>query len=313
MDEALSTAPPIAPKPAPMPTPARPSSFYRGGIWKFALTASRVMPFTAAKLLANIAVHSYRIAQPKRREIVYRNLLPVFNNDHVATTHATTRLYTRFAAKLVDLFRFEAGVSMYPRFNLLHNWEAFAQPFARGHGVLMITPHLGNWEIGAELMIRKNVKFYAVTQPEPGGDFTEIRAQARARRGIETIVVGQDAFSVLEIIRRLQEGAAIAMLIDRPVGASGVEIKLFGRPYHASIAAAELARASGCALIGGCIVEENGGYAARFMLEFEYDRRALGNREGRRELTQRIMSAFEPTIQTYADQWYQFVPVWPKT
>jgi lauroyl/myristoyl acyltransferase len=310
MDEALSTAPPVAA--APAQKPARPSSLYRGGVWKFALTASRLMPFAVARILAKTALHTYRVAQPKRREIVIQNLLPIFKNNRDAAEKTTARLYSRFATKLVDLFKFEAGVSMYPRFNLLHNWEAFAKPFARGNGVLMVTPHLGNWEIGAELMIRKNVKFYAVTQPEPGTDFTEMRAKARARRGIETIVVGQDAFSVLEIIRRLQEGAAIAMLIDRPVGASGVEIELFGRPYHASIAAAELARASGCALVGGCIVEENGGYAARFMPEFEYDRRALGKREGRRELTQRIMSAFEPSIRDYADQWYQFVPVWPK-
>jgi lauroyl/myristoyl acyltransferase len=310
MDEAISTAPPLAPKPALKP--AGPSSFYRGGVWKFALAASRTMPTPAANLLAITAVHAYRFAQPKRRRIIFENLLPVFKDDPRGTGQATTRLYSRFATKLVDLFRFEAGVSMYDRFTLLHNWEAFAKPFARGNGVLMVTPHLGNWEIGSELMVRKGVKFFAVTQPEPGSDFTAIRARARAQRGIETIVVGQDAFSVLEIIKRLQEGAAVAMLIDRPFGASGVEVDLFGRKYCASIAAAELARASGCAIVGGCIVEENGGYAARFMPEFEYDRRALGNREGRRELTQRLMSAFEPMIRVYADQWYQFVPVWPK-
>jgi len=39
---------------------------------------------------------------------------------------------------------------------------------------------------------------------------------------------------------------------------------------------------------------------------------ALGNREGRGAFTQRIMSAFEPWIRQYADQWYHFVPVWPK-
>jgi hypothetical protein len=66
-------------------------------------------------------------------------------------------------------------------------------------------------------------------------------------------------------------------------------------------------------VVGGIIVEENGGYAARFMPEFEYDRRAMGNRESRREFTQRIMSAFEPDIRRYADQWYQFIPVWPKS
>jgi lauroyl/myristoyl acyltransferase len=91
-----------------------------------------------------------------------------------------------------------------------------------------------------------------------------------------------------------------------------VETKLFGQRFLGSLAAAELARASGCAVIGGCIVEENGAYAARFLPEFKYDRRALGSREARAQLTQEIITAFEPIIRTYVDQWYHFVPIWPK-
>jgi len=45
--------------------------------------------------------------------------------------------------------------------------------------------------------------------------------------------------------------------------------------------------------------------------EFVYDRRALGNHEARRELTQQILRAFEPLIREHLDQWYQFVPIWP--
>jgi hypothetical protein len=47
--------------------------------------------------------------------------------------------------------------------------------------------------------------------------------------------------------------------------------------------------------------------------EFTYDRKALGNREARRELTQQILRAFEPQIREDMDQWYQFVPSWPNT
>jgi lauroyl/myristoyl acyltransferase len=139
-----------------------------------------------------------------------------------------------------------------------------------------------------------------------------MRRTARARWGVETIVVGQDAFAFIEIIRRLQEGAAVAMLIDRPAPQSATTVKLFGRGFQASLAPAELARASGCAVIGGCIVEEKGAYAARFLPEFTYDRRALGNREGRAQFTQQIIEAFAPSIRRYADQWYNFVPIWPK-
>jgi lauroyl/myristoyl acyltransferase len=311
MDEAIPSA---APLPASEPAkPAGPSSLYRGNVWKLALAGARVLPLSLTIQTARILVHTYRLAQPRRSQIIFENLLPVFSGDETAAHAATIRLYTRFATKLADLLRFEAGLAIDSRFTELSYWENFERAHAKGAGVLMVTPHLGNWEIGSSLMIRKKIPFYAVTQPEPGGDFTKIRVAARARWGVETIVVGQDAFSFIEIIRRLQEGAAVAMLIDRPFGPSGVNIELFGKPYTASIATAELARASGCAVVGGTIVEDNGGYAARFMPELQYDRRALGSREGRRQFTQRIMSAFEPAIKQYADQWYQFVPVWPQT
>jgi len=38
----------------------------------------------------------------------------------------------------------------------------------------------------------------------------------------------------------------------------------------------------------------------------------LGDREVRRELTRQILRAFEPQIRQDIDQWYQFVPIWPK-
>ena len=96
------------------------------------------------------------------------------------------------------------------------------------------------------------------------------------------------------------------------VAQSAATVKLFGRDFQASLAPAELARASGCAVLGGVIVEERGQYIARFLPEFEYNRRALGNREGRTQFTQQIIDAFAPSIRQYADQWYNFVPIWPK-
>jgi lauroyl/myristoyl acyltransferase len=303
MAEALST-----PRPLAEAELAQPSALYRGGLWKLALASARTFPRPLSRAIARIATHTYRITSPRSR-IIYENLLPVFNGDELSADGATRRLFSKFATKMVDLLRFEAGVDA--PFRELGGWEIFRRAYDRGHGVLFVTPHLGNWEIGAPLITNEGIKFYAVTQAEPGSNFTEMRREARARWGVETIVVGQDAFAFIEIIRRLQEGAAVAILIDRPAAQSATTVKLFGRDFQASLAPAELARASGCAIVGGCIVEERGAYRARFLPEFEYDRRALGNREGRAQFTQKIMDAFAPLIVDYADQWYNFVPIWP--
>jgi lauroyl/myristoyl acyltransferase len=87
-------------------------------------------------------------------------------------------------------------------------------------------------------------------------------------------------------------------------------VELFGRNISASVAAAELARASGCAIVPTYIVREAGGYRAQILPEITYDRAAIGRREERVKLTGEILRAFAPVIRQYAAQWYHFVPIW---
>jgi len=163
------------------------------------------------------------------------------------------------------------------------------------------------------LLTRRGIPLHVITLAEPGRGLTEMRQASRARRGIETLVIGQDAFAFVEVIKRLQNGATVALLVDRPPDATSIKVQLFGKPFPASIAAAELARASGCVLLPVYLPRTNGAYAAHVLPAIDYDRPSLRERSARQELTQRIITAFEPVIRQHLDQWYHFVPIWPST
>jgi len=140
-----------------------------------------------------------------------------------------------------------------------------------------------------------------------------LRNAARARYGVDTLIIGEGDFAFVEVIKRLQAGADLALSLDRPPERGvGVPVTFFGRSFEASLAAAELARASGCALIGVTIVRRPEGFAVKVLPEFTYDRKALGSREARIALTQQILRAFEPEIRNNIEQWYQFTPIWPR-
>lgn len=219
-------------------------------------------------------------------------------------------LFRQFAVKLAELWRFESGVAMNRWLTAGTDWSILENACARKRGVLLLTPHLGNWELGGALLGQRGIKIVVLTQAEPGEGLTELRQASRARWGIETFVIGSNGFDFVEIIKRLQAGENVALLIDRPPAAKAVAVNLFGQPFRASVAAAELARASGCAVLGVVVARETGGYAARILPEFTYDRAALGSRESRQKFTQQILSAFEPEIRRYPEQWFHFVPVW---
>lgn len=291
--------------------PAVPSAFYRAWLWRLGMGAVRVLPAFLLRWICLVVAEVYYRLQSARRAVVIQNLLPVVEDDGAKAGRAAHALFRQFAVKMVELWRLEAGVRVASWFSAGIDWNILEQATRRGKGVLLVTPHLGNWELGGALLAEQGVPLLVLTQAEPGQGLTEMRQAARSRRGIETLVVGSDGFKFVEIIKRLQNGAAVALLLDRPPAAKSVTVELFGRPFRASVAAAELARASGCAILGVTVVREAKGYSAQILPEFHYDRQALGSRDARCRLTQQIVSAFEPGIRKHPDQWFHFVPIWP--
>ncbi len=289
---------------------SKPSMLYRAGFWRFGLRAVRLIPAGVLATIFRGLAWSYWFCAKARRRVVIENLTPVLQSRSSAK-RATRKLFQQFAVKLVDLWRFESGENVAGLFHKLTGWEHFTKAHQRGNGVLLLTAHLGNWEFGAPLLVSRGIQLYVITLAEPGENFTELRQASRSRQGIETLVIGNDPFAFVEIIKKLQTGATIALLMDRPPAASAVSVKLFGKPFAASAAAAELARASGCALVPVILPRIGSGYAADVLPEVQYDRIALGKRDARIQLTQQIMRAFEPLIREYITQWYHFVPIWP--
>jgi lauroyl/myristoyl acyltransferase/preprotein translocase subunit SecF len=289
-----------------------PSSLYRSELWRMGLWIVRLIPRCVCLFFGFYAIELYWRFCPGRREIVIQNLMPALNNDRAAATKKAKRLFHQFAIKVVDLWRYEAGLPIENTFGNATGWKDFTEAQAQKRGVLLLTPHLGNWEFGGPWLTQRGVTLYVVTLAEPGEKFTQLRQASRARWNIETLVIGNDPFAFLEIIRRLEAGDTVALLIDRPIHSGMVTVELFGHPFSASVAAAELARASGCVLLPVYLPREGDSYAAHVLPAISYDRASLRDPAARKQLTQQIVHAFEPAILKHLDQWYHFIPIWPK-
>jgi lauroyl/myristoyl acyltransferase len=289
--------------------PQRPSLLYGATCWKAGTLLAKTLPPGVLKWTAASISSVYGRVFARRREVVIQNLIPLVSSRDAAK-RAAGRLFRNFGEKLIDLWRFEARVEDGCRFSELTGWQHFLEAQKLGRGVLIVTPHLGNWEFGAPLLTRHGFKLIVITLVEPGHGLTEIRQNARARWGIETIVIGRDPFAFVEVIRKLEAGATVALLIDRPPASSAVEVELCGRPFRASVAAAELARATHCEILPVCLPSHSDSYAGHILPRIDYDRSTLRDPRARQQLTQRILSALEPSIREHSDQWYHFVPVW---
>jgi lauroyl/myristoyl acyltransferase len=289
-----------------------PSSLYRAEFWRMGLGFVRFVPRRVCIFFSRIVANIYWAIASRRREVVIRNLLPALKNDRAVASKKAKELIQGFAVKVVDLWRYEAGLPIENTFGHATGWDIFENAWARKRGVLLLTPHLGNWEFGGPWLTQKGITLQVITMAEPGKNFTELRQASRKRWNIETLVIGTDPFAFVDIIRRLEAGAVIALLIDRPLASTTVDVNLFGQSFAASSAAAELARVSGCALLPVYLPRSGNTYQAHVLPEISYDRATLRDSAARQKLTQEIVTVFEPVIQQHIEQWYQFIPIWQK-
>ncbi|HYX25838.1 MAG TPA: hypothetical protein VFC23_16920, partial [Thermoanaerobaculia bacterium] len=124
---------------------------------------------------------------------------------------------------------------------------------ASGRGFVLVTAHLGSWEVGSMLPAsRERRRIHVVREAE---------TDPRAQRFIEDLIrrcagdlyvthFAEDPQLGMVMLDALRQGEVVALQGDRPrAGGRTAQVRLFGRPYALPIGPAALARAAGAALV----------------------------------------------------------------
>ena len=141
-----------------------PSQFYGVFVWRLGLLAGRFIPPFILRLFARLLAAIYWRLAVRRREIVIQNLLPVLNGDRPAATKVARELITEFMFKITDLWRYESRATFDRWQGDWTGWEHFTAAHARGKGVLLVTPHLGNWEFGGAFLVEHGYQLLVLTR-----------------------------------------------------------------------------------------------------------------------------------------------------
>ena len=184
---------------------------------------------------------------------------------------------------------------------------------ARGRGVVLITPHLGHWELGGALLAQAGYRVHVVTGVVAAEAVRNLKVDFRARLGIKQLTVEPGSpRAMLGILDALRAGEIVAMLPDRDSGAEHVTVEFCGDRARMPIGPAFLAVRTGATLLPAYVVRgPDGRYDAAIEPPIEVPEAAPHERaEAVRAVTQRVATCLEGIIERHPDQWYQFFPAW---
>ncbi len=167
----------------------------------------------------------YRLT-PGRRRIVHENLRIAFGE--AADDAARRRLARRSCGALGRVFA-EAAIAdrLLRRRGVIRyegDWEAFDADVAAGRGGLIVTGHVGNWELGAWSVRARGVALDVMARRLDNPVLENLMTR---RRGGAGQVVGK-AGGLRDLVRRIRGGRWIAMLADQNAGRHGIFVPFFG-------------------------------------------------------------------------------------
>jgi KDO2-lipid IV(A) lauroyltransferase len=125
--------------------------------------------------------------------------------------------------------------------------ELLTAPMKNGTGVVVSLPHAGNWDHAGSYFCGMGFPLVTVAERlKPEALFNKF-LEYRQNIGME--VLSLDSRSIVTLMQRAREGRLIALVSDRDLSKSGVDVSFFGHPARMPAGPALLAIRTGIPLI----------------------------------------------------------------
>lgn len=110
----------------------------------------------------------------------------------------------------------------------VHGFDLVESAIARGNGAILITGHLGNWELAGAYVAARGVPMDVIVRTQANPLFDAYLNETRASLGMTVV---RDHEAVRRTPRSLREGRAVAFVADQGVmGLASTFVPFFGRP-----------------------------------------------------------------------------------
>jgi len=219
------------------------------------------------------------------------------------------RTFRSFAWCIVERSeQFVAGRDFEFSFEGLDAWNEVT---ADGSGFVLVTAHVGGWELGSTLPPGAHAAtIHVVREQEAGPEaqaYTERLLEGLGGSRYRTHFAADDMSLGVTLLGALREGDVVALQADRPrSGGQSSVVELFGAPFDVPTGPAALARLAGVPIVPVFTVRE-GRRRYRVLVESPI-RVATGpdRAADQQEALERVGRALEAVIARVPEQWFCF-------
>ena len=271
--------------------------------------ALRFLPHGALLLLGALLGRLYYMIIKKQRERAVRQMM-----QGLSISEKEARKIVR--ASFVNLAQNMLEILYMPKLNRenLHEYieiehlERLKDALAEGHGVVVLTGHIGTWEWLSAAFSLSGLPVTAIAKTQPNAEYSRVLDDLRATIGAE--IFSRGTSELLAAARALRKGKLLGFLADQDGGPGGAFIEFLGKTAATPLGPAVFSRKFRAPVIPAFILRRpDGKHTVRVYERMEYV--DTGDTEkDLYDLTVRMTRLMEEVIRENPTQWLWFQKRW---
>jgi len=217
-------------------------------------------------------------------------------------------VFMNFALYLFDFFRIPNIDMKFIDNNIsIEGRENLDEALKKYKGVIIISSHLGNWELGAAVLSLMGYPVNAIVLDHKDKKVNDFFIKQRQSKGVNKISINIELKKCFKV---LKENKILAILGDRDFSENGERLKFFGKETLLPKGPAVFSLRTGAPIVPAFLIR-NGFNRYRFIFEKQINHERTNNeKEDMNNLIMDYTAVIEKFVRHHPDQWYVFRSVW---
>jgi lauroyl/myristoyl acyltransferase len=256
------------------------------------------------------------IAAPARKAVLHHLHMVLPNSSRLINYLRTLRIFANFGWMLTDAALYRL---LKPRFDYELDGEKVLQELASAQGAIVLTAHMGNYDLGASLFAEKfKRQIRVVRAPEPdalAAQHVDLSLQQSSAGGVKVGYSSDGTSLAFDLLNALRTGEIISIQGDRVIGdVARSSVTFFGRKVLLPSGPFVLSLVSGVPIYPLFMVRA--GYRKYKIIArppIVCSRNGRSREEEIADAMQHWSQVLEENVRRHWPQWYAFAPLSDQT
>lgn len=273
-------------------------------LYKIARFFAQRVPLKLAYAIASFLSVMKFYLSPRDRRAVIGNLKKILPEaDDIKLEAMGKEVFANFGKYLIEFFRFSSlNKNNLKELIAVKNLNYIDEALKDGKGAIVLSAHLGNWELGGVAMSILDYPLYAVALPHSHHKVDALFNEQREKVGV--VVVPSLGAALRNIFSALKNNKLVALVGDRDFANGGLMVDFLGAKKIIPRGPAVVSIRTGAPIIPGFVTFDETG---KYTLEFQEHIKPDCSEE---ELIKKCAEVIEKKIRSNPTQWLMFREFW---